>query len=184
MLVRVASEDDVDALARLYRNEAVFHERLDGGFTLRQGFDWTAAIRSLLSHPARMMLVAEVDDRLVGFVHARIAGIPAAEQRRVPVSRRVVNLIRRRAPKTGIAGPAGAAVRRPIGVIEDCYVDPSARRCGCGRALVDEALSWFSGRGIGHVELDVLVANEEACRFWTALGFGATRIRMRRALER
>jgi ribosomal protein S18 acetylase RimI-like enzyme len=56
--------------------------------------------------------------------------------------------------------------------ITDLYVAPSRRRRGCGRALVDAATRWASGRGAERVEVHVSPRNPEAQAFWRAAGYG------------
>ena len=71
----------------------------------------------------------------------------------------------------------------PIGVVQgrrrppaDCllfsmWVDPSARRAGAGRALVDAIQEWGEGWGAERVVLWVLATNEPAGHFYDRIGF-------------
>ena len=69
-----------------------------------------------------------------------------------------------------VAPPIHAETRRAE--ITDLYVAPSRRRRGCGRALVDAATRWASGRGAERVEVHVSPRNPEAQAFWRAAGYG------------
>lgn len=57
-------------------------------------------------------------------------------------------------------------------LLEDVYVDESARGTGLGRALVAFALDHARARGCRRAELDVNEANEPALRLYESLGFG------------
>ena len=63
---------------------------------------------------------------------------------------------------------------RDYGVIYDMGVNTKYRRRGIGRQLFEHVKSWFSSKGISHLELNVLIANETARQFWISLGFNPT----------
>ena len=48
----------------------------------------------------------------------------------------------------------------PVGYIEAWYVDPDARRKGCGRALLEAAEEWARGRGYREMASDAQLNNE------------------------
>ena len=86
------------------------------------------------------------------------------------------------APEDG-ADPAGVAqLRFRYGVwraggdclLEDLFVDASARGAGLGRALIDATLDRARARGCRRVELDVNEANDAAIRLYESAGFSAT----------
>jgi GNAT superfamily N-acetyltransferase len=56
-------------------------------------------------------------------------------------------------------------------LIFSMWVDPSVRRGGVGRALIDRAESWAAGWGARRSVLWVFAANEPAIRFYLRLGF-------------
>ena len=56
------------------------------------------------------------------------------------------------------------------GLISDIYVSADWRRQGAGRALIEEALHWFTERKVGSIQLYVAVANPEALAFWQSVG--------------
>lgn len=63
---------------------------------------------------------------------------------------------------------AGTDGRR--GLLYRLAVDPSLRRSGVGRRLVDAALEALRGEGLGRVLVFLFDDNVEGERFWAALG--------------
>lgn len=66
------------------------------------------------------------------------------------------------------------------GKMHDVYVDPTARRRGAGRALVNQMLETLKARGAPRVVLLSAWKNPEAHAFFEALGFRRTMIEMTR----
>ena len=69
-------------------------------------------------------------------------------------------------------------LRGPCGVIQDIYVDASARHLGAGRALMLAAIEWIRSKGRMQVVLMTKTRNEHAQHLFTALGFRPTMIEM------
>jgi ribosomal protein S18 acetylase RimI-like enzyme len=59
-------------------------------------------------------------------------------------------------------------------LLEDLYVDESARGAGLGRALVEATLDRARARGCRRVELDVNESNAAAQRLYGSFGFSST----------
>jgi ribosomal protein S18 acetylase RimI-like enzyme len=59
-------------------------------------------------------------------------------------------------------------------LLEDLYVEESARGAGLGHALVEATLERARARGCRRVELDVNESNEAAQRLYGSFGFSAT----------
>jgi len=55
--------------------------------------------------------------------------------------------------------------------IEELYVDPSARRRGLGRALVDALLDWAEEHDIGGVDIEAYRGNTPASVLYRTMGF-------------
>lgn len=78
--------------------------------------------------------------------------------------------------------PAAAQLRFRYGIwraggdclLEDLFVDSSARGAGLGRALVEATIGRARARGCRRVELDVNEANDAAQRLYGAFGFSST----------
>jgi GNAT superfamily N-acetyltransferase len=59
-------------------------------------------------------------------------------------------------------------------LLEDLYVEESARGAGLGHALVEATLERARARGCRRVELDVNESNDAAQRLYGSFGFSAT----------
>src|SRR5215210_3878038 len=85
------------------------------------------------------------------------------------------------APEAGAAAAGVAQLRFRYGfwrsggdcLLEDLYVDESARGWGLGRALVQATLARARERGCRRAELDVNEANAAAIALYEAFGFSA-----------
>ncbi len=66
------------------------------------------------------------------------------------------------------------AKERDYGVIYDMGVNQHNRRQGIGKRLFEFVKTWFNSRNITHIELNVLIANHSARKFWISLGFHPT----------
>jgi GNAT superfamily N-acetyltransferase len=104
--------------------------------------EFAAGLRELLARPNATVIVAEIDDRLAGFIRAGVE--PNAPDR---------------LPEQHVG----------IGYL---YVEPSARRQGVGRRLFEAVRQWASSQeGVAHFEMTVLSQDGQAEAFWRSLGF-------------
>lgn len=69
-------------------------------------------------------------------------------------------------------------LRGPCGVVHDIYVDPTARRLGAGRALMDAGIAWIRSKGKSQVVLMTKTGNENAQRLFASVGFRRTMLEM------
>jgi GNAT superfamily N-acetyltransferase len=93
---------------------------------------------------------ARHDDRLIGFAHGTLKSIPDY---------------------------LGA---QRVGFVSHIYVAPEHRRGGTARGLYRAMDDWFRDRGVKSIELQVLVDNEAAIRFWTSLGYAPELVQLRK----
>jgi ribosomal protein S18 acetylase RimI-like enzyme len=72
-----------------------------------------------------------------------------------------------------IREPGRVSIVRPARVaeIDTLVVDSSFRRQGVGKTLVRAALEWARDSGATRTELGVYEFNDDALRFWHAMGF-------------
>ncbi len=135
---------DVAALTDLWASALAHHASLDALFALRPGAapKLSALLKEALRDPDQAVLVADGADALIGFCAARIERAPL------------------------LLVESGRAQ------ITEVFVEPTTRRGGTGRTLVEAALAWIAEQGVARVEVRVVVGNREGQGFWRALGFG------------
>jgi ribosomal protein S18 acetylase RimI-like enzyme len=113
-------------------------------------------IKEWIQQPGNMpdvvILVAEQDGRVIGFVYA------------------------------GLEDTDWMALRGPAGALYDLVVDPDHRRGGVGRTLLDAALAALARLGAPRVVLSTAERNEAAQRLFLGAGFRPTMREMTREL--
>lgn len=62
----------------------------------------------------------------------------------------------------------------PVGYVEGLYVVPEARGRGIARKLLRHAIQWSREHGCRDIAADSEIRDEEAQRFWAAMGFRET----------
>jgi ribosomal protein S18 acetylase RimI-like enzyme len=68
--------------------------------------------------------------------------------------------------------PSFSSIRTaPLIILNDLYVDPSARRCGAGQALVDAATTHAKSQGAAGLILSTAVTNTPAQALYERLGW-------------
>ena len=101
-----------------------------------------------LDTPTVAVLVAEEDGAIVGYAY------------------------------TGLEPRDYMALRGPAGALYDVVVDPTRRRHGVGRMLVQAALGFLKERGAPRVVLSTATRNEDAQRLFESVGFRRTMVEM------
>jgi ribosomal protein S18 acetylase RimI-like enzyme len=144
LVVRQATPEDLQAVGDLWELLIEQHRQLEPRF-------WESApdgrekclefVTASLDADDRVLLVAEVEGRVVGFAHSMVAD-----------------------------GPPPMRPRR-IGHITDLVVHAGCRRRGIGRALVGGVRQWLAEKGADETRLSAAVANPDAVAFWRALGY-------------
>jgi len=105
-------------------------------------------LASILTDPDSLVLVAEEEGRVIGYLYADVEGTSWKD------------------------------LRGPCGYVHDLYVDASARRRGAGRALMNAGTEWIRTKGRTQVVLLTKTQNEHAKRLFSSLGFRSTMIEM------
>lgn len=147
--MRAAEERDLDALARLWHEADELHARLSPGFFRRpelgRGRQRAGeALRDAEESGHETILVA-VDGKggVCGACHLQIYDTPV--------------------------GHTMVSQRR--GHVETLIVARAHRRHGFGRALMEAATAWAKDRGAQQLLLTVWAGNDDAERFYAALGY-------------
>ena len=153
MQIRACRQDDLPAVARLAAKLVHQHHAFDAArFFLpervEEGYAWWFGRE--LARAEVVLLVAELDGRLAGYVYARL------EER------------------------DWNALLDACGALHDVWVEPEARRAGVASALVGAALGALAEKGAPRVVLHTAAKNEGAQRFFEKLGFRQTMIEMTR----
>ncbi len=142
--VRPAVPADASAIYLLWLRARAHNARIDPRIVLAPvgPEQFEAALRTQLERNTASVFVAECGGRIAGFISGAIES----------------------------AGPDRLPERHAtIGYL---WVEPPYRRRGIARALVDAIARWAAAiDGVRHFEMPVLAADDEAARFWAALGF-------------
>lgn len=150
--VRPATPADVQIVGQWGTELVSLHHQFDAQRFIRAGpgtpAKYAAFIESQLGRPEVIVLVAEDEMSLLGYVYAAHEGNDYM------------------------------SLRGPAGVIHDIFVDPARRGQGIGRALLDAAIGHLRIRGSALFVLSTAYRNEAAQRLFAAGGFRATMIEM------
>ena len=101
-----------------------------------------------LEKPEICVLVAEDESEITGYVYA------------------------------GLEGRDYMSLRGPAGVLYDVVVDPTHRKHGVGRTLVETALAFLKSRGATQVVLSTATQNAAAQHLFERVGFRRTMVEM------
>jgi GNAT superfamily N-acetyltransferase len=105
---------------------------------------------SELDDAEAVVLVAELDDAVVGYAYA------------------------------GLEPMSWKELRAACGFVHDVFVDPAARGRGAGEALMRASIAWLEEKGSPRVMLWSAAPNEAAQRLFDRLGFRRTMVEMTR----
>jgi GNAT superfamily N-acetyltransferase len=156
LTVRPATNADLPALGRLGAALMRTHHDFDPQRFLSPGDDpetgYAMFLRTQLSTADSIVLVAEREDDILGYVHA------------------------------GIEPHSWKELRDEAGFIHDVLVVESARRDRVATALIEAAIQWLKERGAQRVVIWTAERNPPAQRLFTALGFRRTMIEMTKEL--
>lgn len=153
ILVRQARRQDMGAIAKMWAALVAYHQELDPRLppAAAGGSDrYARRLEERLHDPLTRILVAEIDQQVVGYVLAM-----------------VVDLL------------GEMFVQESCGFVADIFVMPEHRKRGVGRALIDELMVWFANRDVRYYEWHVAARNEAAQAFWNALDGQPVLVRMR-----
>jgi ribosomal protein S18 acetylase RimI-like enzyme len=154
--VRLATRADLPALGRLGAMLLRLHHGFDSrrflapGDAPEEGYAWFLGTQ--IAEPETVVLVAERDGTVVGYVHAGLEPLSWKE------------------------------LRDAAGFIHDVAVDESARGEGVATVLLEAAMAWLREHGARRVLLWTAESNAAAQRLFAKLGFRRTMVEMTREL--
>jgi ribosomal protein S18 acetylase RimI-like enzyme len=152
--VRAAVPRDLPAIGRLGALLVRTHHEFDPqrffAATPQTADGYGSYLGTQLDAPDALVLVAEREGEVVGYVYG------------------------------GIEGMDWMSLRGPAGVLHDLVVDPSERGQGVGRMLLDAAIAALEARGAPRLVLSAAARNEPAQRLFARAGFRRTMIEMTR----
>lgn len=156
-VIRKATRTDLPMLGRLGASLMHAHYAFDDRRFLVPGNDAEAGyawfLGTQLDSADVVILVAERDGQIVGYVYAGIEPLSWKE------------------------------LRDEAGFIHDVVVEEHGRRSGAATALIDAATTWLKDRGMPRVVLWTAERNTNAQRLFSRLGFRRTMIEMTRELS-
>jgi len=151
---RRAGVDDLDDLERLARLAIEQHKPLRGGLL------WSLTL-------GRQEPVAESLQRAITDPDQRV----------------VVGTIDEAVVGYGAVHVLGLADGRPLGVVDELYVEPGARAVGVGEALMDLLVAWCRDRGCVGIDAVALPGDRETKNFFETFGLKARAIVVHRQLD-
>jgi ribosomal protein S18 acetylase RimI-like enzyme len=142
-VIRPATRRDIRALVALWEELMDFHQARDPFFTRsRNGSGiFGRFIEENIRNDAACVLVATVDDKVVGYCQGMLDRHPPA------------------------------LAESDFGQILDFGVTAEHRRSGIGQEMLKELCDWFRREGICRIEVRHSTCNEIAARFWPKMGF-------------
>ena len=156
LAIRMAAVGDLEVMGRLgallVQEHHDFDERRFIAPTPDTPRAYAAYLGTQLANTEAVVLVAEQEGKVVGYIYAGLEGWDYMQLR----------------------GPAGA--------LYDVVVDPSYRGRGVGRALLESVIAELAARGAPRVVLSTAEQNEAAQRLLSHAGFRRTMIEMTREL--
>lgn len=152
-MIRLAQPTDVQRISQLWAQMAAEHAQLDAA-TFRPAPEGAEAYARFIEDQLRdvcaRILVAEVEDKPVGYISGGIADI----------NNDMFESLR-------------------CGLITDLFVCAEQRRQGIGSRLVERLALWFRACGVSSFEWYASARNPSALAFWRRVGGEVTLLRMR-----
>ena len=141
VIIRAATSSDLANVVTLWQEHQEYHSQFDPYFerSMDANLGFLKYLRDNLEEIG--LFVAEIDNRLVGFILAGTARRP----------------------------PCFAF--RDYGMIDDLAVTADWRGKGIGQQLLARATTWFTEKGIRRIETRILRSNPLATKFWQKAGF-------------
>ena len=143
MLIRRAVKKDISSILTLYKQLMDQHRRYHPMYVIhkRALSDYKKFVVRCMREKDSLVLVADVNNHIAGFVTARI-------ENRVPIFK----------------------IKRAV-FIYDIVIDRKCRGKGAGAALVKGLKKWTAEKKIAYIKLEVSPKNKSGFAFWQRCGF-------------
>jgi len=155
-LIEVAGGDAaLDEVERLFRRMYDFLERSGSSYALAPEGPalWRRSIERGLGRFSELWMARD-GERAIGFAHGAVR----------------------------LSHPHDFFQPQRVGFVTHIYVEPEYRSAAVGERLMQKLEEWFKEKGAEAVELNVLVRNEGAQRFYKRLGYEVDFVAMRKNL--
>jgi ribosomal protein S18 acetylase RimI-like enzyme len=143
MIIRKARLKDVPVISKMEYDLNSMHSKFDSLYNMKENslsfLRKLQFIRKL--SPNKLLLVAEIDGEIVGFISAIITNRP-------PIF-----------------------MENKIGGIDAAYIKKEFQRRGIGKELTDETFSWLKNKGVKYIEISVHEKNLQGIGAWNKYGF-------------
>jgi ribosomal protein S18 acetylase RimI-like enzyme len=143
MISRRANSDDIPQMLPLWQDLMDSHAQMDRMFEPVENAapQFGEFVKSLLDKENYLVAVAEIESKVVGYVIGSV-----------------------------VITPEVFALRRRM-YIQDMVIDPTYRRQGIGKKLMEMALAFAKEQQVEKLDLLVAVKNEGGNKFWKEMGF-------------
>jgi len=143
MIVRKAKIKDADEITKLNYLLMKYHEKIDKYYNINKDHRkiCNKYVKKLIRSKNALVLVAEVNEKIVGTMYGAI-------KKRPPIMK-----------------------VRKFGHLGDAFILKKYRKQGVGKKLTEELMKWFKSKKIEFVELEVDVRNKIGLKSWKRLGF-------------
>jgi len=189
--IRTADSDDLEAITLLFEKLIRDQGTYETFFKLAPNPDFKKLARSYLASGNNLILLAEQDQTVIGFIRLNVYNGAQLEQVTPPrkeltgsrftprrILRKIFSVILNRLEKPDPFPEMFISVR--TGYIADLYVLPENRKQGAGKLLVARAMEWFKDKQVSLIQIRALSKNQAGVAFWEKQGFASTHFTMRR----
>jgi GNAT superfamily N-acetyltransferase len=193
MKIREASLADLEALSLLFNAYLEEQARWNPLFQLNPEFSSMAFIRNQVMSGSQMILLAQDDKEIIGFVRLNIqeggtllefrgASADRLFQRLFPglLFRKILAGLKAFIKKRSSLPPMSQPI--VIGYLADIFIVPDRRGQGVGQLLLSHGIDWLKRQDVEWIYLKVQAENQRGIQFWQKNEFKPSNLFMIRKL--